>query len=343
METRWSRHEEEELLDIELLDPESEVSRDRWWRFRVEVDTYDLPYDPPLPREQTTWWLYMDPGTRCETWVIRDDDGIAAALRLQLFDDSNRHLAWAAIHVRPDVRRRGLGRALFGHAVERARTEDRRTLNVGGPRSDAAAEFADAVGAERTQTLLRSVQRLDQIDRDRLRRLAKRIAKAAPQYSLVRWTERCPDEYLGDYIHAKNGMLDAPVADGIDYEPHEAKPELLREAEDRNKSIGIKEYVICARDDTSGEFAGLTQLWNVGGIRTDQGDTAVLRSHRGHRLGVRLKAEMVAWLAEVDPRVEEVQTFNDPDNEPMLRVNRELGYRPSELWDDWTIAVRPPP
>jgi RimJ/RimL family protein N-acetyltransferase len=52
---------------------------------------------------------------------------------------------------------------------------------------------------------------------------------------------------------------------------------------------------------------------------------------------------MVAWLAEVDPRVEEVQTFNDPDNEPMLRVNRELGYRPSELWDDWTMAVRPPP
>jgi RimJ/RimL family protein N-acetyltransferase len=327
------------MLDIELLDPESEVSRDRWWRFRVEVDAHDLPYDPPLPRPLTIWWLYMDPGTRCETWVIRDPNGIAAALRLQLFDDSNQHLAWATVHVRPDVRRHGLGRALYAHALERARAEGRRTLNVGGPRSDAAAEFADAVGAERTQTLLRSVQRLDRLDLHKLDRLTTRIAKATPQYSLVRWVAHCPADYLGEYVHAKNGMLEAPVSDGIDYEPHEAKPDLLRAAEELNEQLGITEYVICARDDTTGEFVGLTQLWNVGGIRAEQGDTTVLPEHRGHRLGVRLKAAMVEWLADVEPVIQEIQTFNDPDNEPMLRVNRELGYRPSELWDDWTSAV----
>ena len=328
--------------DVEFLDRESEVARNRWWRFRAEVDASDLPYDPPLSREQATWWLYADPECRRETWVIRDGDGIAGAVNLLFYDGPNEHLAWATgMHVRPDVRRRGYGRVLYEHAVGVTRSHGRRTLNVSGPRSEAAAEFADALGLDLTQTLLRSVQRLDRIDAARLDRLATRSATAAPRYSLVRWVTHCPEEYINDYVHARSGMLDAPVAEALEFAPPAAKPELLREAEDLRARLGIREYVICARDDATGEFVGVTQVFGFSSVRGEQGDTTVLGPHRGHRLGVRLKATMVLWLAEMEPGIRELETMNDPDNEFMLRVNRELGYRPSELWDTWTAHVVP--
>lgn len=325
--------------EIELLDRESQVARDRWWRFRVDVDAFDLPYDPPLPRALTTWWLYPDPECRRETWVVRDGDGIAGALNLLLFDGQNRHLAWAQLQVRPDARRRGHGRALYAHARERARADGRQTLNVGGPRSDTAAEFAAAMGAEHAQTVLRSVQRFDDVDLTRLARRARRAANAAPRYALVRWAAHCPDNYVDDYVHAHAGMSDAPVADSLDFEPPTMKAELLRAAEDLRERVGIREYVICGRDDMTGEFVGVTQVFVTGSVRANQGDTAVLRQHRGNRLGLRLKVAMMAWLSEVEPSVRELQTWNDPENEHMLRVNHELGYRPSELWDDWSIGV----
>lgn len=326
--------------DVEFLDRESEVARNRWWRFRTDVAAHDLPYDPPPTREQTIWWLYADPGDRRETWVIRDADGIAAAVNLLFFDGSNPHLVWATdLHVRPDVRRSGYGRALYEHARRRAQDEGRRTLNISGPRSEAASEFADALGLDLTQTLLRSVQRLDAIDLARLERSAARSSRDAPQYSVVRWVGHCPDEHINDYVHAKNGMLDAPVAEGIEFTPPVAKAEIVREAEDLRARVGVREYVVCARDDTTGEFAAVTQVFALGGARGEQGDTTVLRHHRGHRLGLRLKVTMLRWLTEVEPGIRELETLNDPNNEPMLRVNRQLGYRPSELWDTWTTRV----
>jgi RimJ/RimL family protein N-acetyltransferase len=195
------------------------------------------------------------------------------------------------------------------------------------------------MGAEHAQTLLRSVQRLDRIDPRRLGRLVERAAQAAPQYSLVRWTGHCPDDLLDAYAHTKAGMLDAPVSDDLDFEPPRARPDVLRGCEELYERLGLTEYVLCARHNETGELAGTTQVWIVGGIRADQGDTTVLRAHRGHRLGFLLKASMVLWLAEQEPELHEIQTWNDPDNEPMLRVNQQLLYRPSELWDDWSKQV----
>ena len=49
-----------------------------------------------------------------------------------------------------------------------------------------------------------------------------------------------------------------------------------------------------------------------------QHDTSVVREHRGHRLGLLLKAEMVLWLAEAEPEVEVVDTWNADSNAHMI-------------------------
>ncbi len=88
-------------------------------------------------------------------------------------------------------------------------------------------------------------------------------------------------------------------------------------------------YRIYARHRGTGELAGQT----VVAVDTDvpqlgeQHDTSVVRTHRGHRLGLLLKAEMMLWLREAEPQLEEVDTWNAESNPYMIGVNEVLGYR----------------
>jgi GNAT superfamily N-acetyltransferase len=66
-----------------------------------------------------------------------------------------------------------------------------------------------------------------------------------------------------------------------------------------------------------------------------QWDTLVLREHRGHRLGLLVKAvNLQALLAEL-PGIRRVHTWNAVANEPMLRVNRTLGFAPIGQVTEW--------
>ena len=56
------------------------------------------------------------------------------------------------------------------------------------------------------------------------------------------------------------------------------------------------------------------------------------RQHRGHQLGLLLKIDMLRWLAEVEPQLEIIQTWNNVDNRFMINVNEALGYRLSQVF-----------
>jgi hypothetical protein len=52
----------------------------------------------------------------------------------------------------------------------------------------------------------------------------------------------------------------------------------------------------------------------------------VLRAHRGHRLGLVLKIAMLHWLAEEEPQLLTIDTWNAKSNKHMVEVNEVLGY-----------------
>ena len=84
-----------------------------------------------------------------------------------------------------------------------------------------------------------------------------------------------------------------------------------------------------ARHRSTGEPAAHTALV-VERFRPEvafQHDTAVARAHRGHRLGMLVKAELVRWLDEDEPQLRTVDTWNAESNDHMVAVNEALGYR----------------
>jgi len=68
-----------------------------------------------------------------------------------------------------------------------------------------------------------------------------------------------------------------------------------------------------------------------------QEDTLVLREHRGHRLGALVKAAVLRDLAAAFPEVERITTYNAEDNEPMVAVNRALGFEPAGRMSMWSL------
>jgi hypothetical protein len=53
--------------------------------------------------------------------------------------------------------------------------------------------------------------------------------------------------------------------------------------------------------------------------------------HRGHRLGITLKATVLRLLAADHPERRLIHTWNGVGNAPMQAINRTLGFRPVEV------------
>ncbi len=89
--------------------------------FRQDLALEQKPEDPPTPIEVITQWLRArPPGQWRVVFVARDRDlklaGYGVGAR-NLKDTQNAHIRWSEIAVKPEHRRRGLGRALFAHVL----------------------------------------------------------------------------------------------------------------------------------------------------------------------------------------------------------------------------------
>jgi hypothetical protein len=106
-------------------------------------------------------------------------------------------------------------------------------------------------------------------------------------------------------------------------------------------SRGDCAYRVIARHRTTGEVGGHTMV--VTQPRQPQfgfqADTAVARHHRGHRLGLLLKIDMMRWLAVAEPQLKIIETWNNVDNTFMINVNEALGYRLSRIFNMYELRL----
>jgi len=283
------------------------------------------------PTTVTTFTGMLRHGWDGETphvFVAREDGRVVGRSEYWVSEWDNTHLAWLGVVVHPDARRRGVGRALVTALVDRARSEGRTTVGIDGWDDPATHAFAEALGFEKASQAVNRRQYLADIDQDVLAKLYDEAATAASSYELQRIVGRTPDDLM-DKVSAMSAAINDAPTDDLDIEDEVFPPERIRAYEDATAARGQRMYRLMARHRETGELAGHTivaveeQRPTIG----HQHDTSVVRGHRGHRLGLLLKAAMVRWLAEVEPQVESVDTWNAESNDHMIAVNEQLGYR----------------
>lgn len=337
-------------MNIERLDTDSSADVEQWFGLAVESQRADFPDDPEPSRQAAIAGLTNPPyGQREEHWVARDGDTIVGGYGLGLPLLDNLDNAWVDILVSVRHRRRGIGRALFEHAVERARAEDRtrmigetREPSPGRPARDwAAVAFADALGAKRALDEIRRRQDLQAVNDTVLVTLATDAVVHADDYSLRRWTECVPDDLVDGLAVLEERMsTDAPLGDlHWEREPHDAAR--IRGIEHDLLVRGRASYATAVVHDATGVMAGYTRIVYDQDVPYHgwQWNTIVMPEHRGHRLGLLLKVENLRWVRREAPQLTRLDTWNANDNPHMIAINEALGYVPIEQWAEWQLDI----
>jgi GNAT superfamily N-acetyltransferase len=281
----------------------------------------DSPWLHPLTEHECVgelrWGWDGDPAVGFLATVDGADVG---AGRYEVSSYDNQHLAWLEVEIVPSLRRRGHGSALLAALVARAQEEGRTSVGLAGWDAPAPAAFASRHGFEPKSV---EVHRRQYVDGH-----PALASPDAPEYELTRWPAPTPVADLAALAELTAAINDAPT-DELDVEDEVFPPERIAAYENAWAERGHRLHRLVARHRATGALAGQTVV-AVDGERPELGeqhDTSVVAAHRGHRLGLLLKLEMLRWLAEEEPQLREIDTWNAESNDHMIGVNELLGYR----------------
>ncbi|MGV9763024.1 GNAT family N-acetyltransferase [Micromonospora tulbaghiae] len=299
----------------------------------------DLPQDPPWRESSMREYLSeVMPGERRISWVAQDDaapDGTPGAILGHVHVLLLGGIGVLEVLVHPAIRRSGIGRELVRVAARRVWDEGFQSIGVEVVGDTPAVAFYESLGFTRDYVETRSVLDLRSVDWPALTEMA---AEVGAGYRVEFWPGGPPDELIEAYARAKAEVRDS---DDVELRPSSYDPDRLRDSLATLHRRGMKPYIVLALHEQTGEVAGLTEVVVPAQhpTRADQYDTIVVHDHRGYGIDRAIKARMLLELRSAEPEVAEVQTWNAQDNESMLKVNAELGYRPDRDWCEYGVDV----
>lgn len=263
--------------------------------------------------------------------------------------------------VLPSHRRRGIGSQLFtymeGLAAELGRpvlqSSAIHTSAPGGERIVSSTGFGDIPandpGAQfllhhgYSLEMVARISSLDLTDAAAALEEHRRAAaeKAGADYRIVSWIGRTPEQWLDQKAALSTAMSTDEPSGGLATVPDVWDAERVREHDDRQEGTGRTMFTSAAEHVPTGTLVAHTELGRLDGDDQPavQEDTLVLRAHRGHRLGMLLKSANAQHLLAHAPDTPSITTFNKEDNEPMLRVNIDLGFTPIGAEGEWQKLV----
>jgi GNAT superfamily N-acetyltransferase len=240
------------------------------------------------------------------------------------------------LSVDPERRRNGVGRALFEQVLVRAKALGRRHVTSESVRHQPGGPaFAAAMGATVALQETRSRLELPPADQAGLDALLGDAREHARDYRLVRWTGVPPAEIIDGVAAMESSFLDeAPVGD-LAWEAENVDAERLRDDEQRRIDRGKIAYNagalhgdrVVAWTSLVSSVARPDHAW--------QSLTLVAKEHRGHRLGLLVKLENLAYARAAQPTLAAIDTYNGDVNEHMLRINRAMGFREKDGIFHW--------
>jgi GNAT superfamily N-acetyltransferase len=300
--------------------------------------------DPGLPvRSLTSFrdrWTSGFSGQPRQSWLGVDAAGEPVGCYLLTLPElENTTVGWCTLAVAPARRRSGAGRALLAHCASQAGLAGRLRLASEARDGSPGSDFAAAAGA--VSGLAEGTRRLD-FDGGlpgRLAGLRGAAGKHASGYSVVSWIGASAADTLDDQALLSAAMADAPRDPGVEPEAWDA--ERILELERICLGSGQQFYSVAARHDATGRLVAITQVY----VEPDtpgwgfQMTTAVLPAHRGHRLGLLVKAEMLGLLAGHEPRVRHILTGNAESNQHMIAINEQLGFTVAAVYRSWDLDL----
>ena len=296
---------------------------------RASLDAAELDIPAPVgPTKLTSLQLGSDSRPADGLWLARAGEEIVGHVVVELPWRDNTDTAHLRGTVHPAARRRGVGRALLELAMSMAHEAGRSKVYSGAYEGSDGIPALAALGFSSAGLGVNAVRRLDVHDTPRglWDRLYDEALARAGDYELIHQVGPTPEDVIDGMVTLHEAINDAPLDD----------PELESDAWDADRvrsydraMAGRRQtvYRVMARHRETGDWAGLSMLCVDEFLPTVafQEDTSVVRAHRGHRLGLLMKTDMLRWISHERPEVSATDTWNATTNHHMIAVNERLG------------------
>jgi GNAT superfamily N-acetyltransferase len=307
------------------------------WHYYKEVHAEELPEDPPMPFErQALDWRNLRDDEDFPRWLLRADERIVAVAVAFVELDQNLENGSGRIHVTASERGKGHARILAEQVFEFLAANHRIRVSTQAPTGAAVEPFLERLGMSAVLKEKRSRLVVEEVDRDLMESWVGRARERAGGYEILRLDTPFPPEVVKRFCDLMYQMNTAPLDDYIQGEEI-LTPDMWRDIEEKGEARQVDLHACIAVHRDSGEFAGLT-LIETDRLRPEQasqGDTVVHPDHRNLGLGRWVKASLFLDLVESHPALQRIDTWNAGSNEPMLKINVEMGYRPVFLRTMW--------
>ena len=282
------------------------------------------------------------PGMCRHRYLVHDEDGRIAGMATFSYPDdaSSPDTLMCQIRVLPEQRRKGIGIMLLEKAVDLATDLQRKTLqSFIVDTVPAGHEFVCAVGAEEKLNFHENVLRIADLDRQLLQTWANEGPERAPGYSVQLIHGLWPEDLFDDIAHLFHVLeRDMPMSDS--FEPAVWNAQRVSELQDHWAESFDSLSTIAIHDET-GTAVGMSDMirrktepttWIVTTTMVDP-------AHRGRSLGKWLKGAInLAALDRWDGGIYQ-ETGNAFINEPMLAINRAMGFEHEVTMTDCSLNV----
>jgi GNAT superfamily N-acetyltransferase len=315
-------------MEFRMLDPEDHDAVASAMELTNAALKVDAPFNHGFTLKEYALMLRHGwDGEVPETFTAWERGHLAGTVAVHTSEWDNTHLAWLEVLVHPDLRGGGRGSQMLDFAESRARELGRTSIGSSGWDHPGTHLFAAKHQMPRKASAIKRRQTLAHVAREQVEQMYAEAAAAASAYELLRIAGRTPDGLIAPVAELTAAINDAPL-DDLDLEDEVFPVERVQAYEAAQVAREMRLYRVVARHRESGELAGHTVVvvdserpW-IG----EQHDTCVVRDHRGHRLGLLLKSDMLRWLADVEPGLATIDTWNMESNDFMIGVNERLGY-----------------
>lgn len=298
------------------------------YRLRQRVSAYDTPWERPVSEHRFAMqirygWTGEPP--RCFQAVVGGE--LVGLAELFTSEWDNPDMVWMSFWIDPACRRQGHGTALLDALIAESVRSGRDLITLECWDIPAARAFAGARGWPVKQ--VEAVRRLHPraFSAAHWDTLATEAAEHAAAYETVRILGASPASVLPELGRLTEAINDAPN-DDLEWADEVFPAERVVQYEQANLAADQRLYRVLARHRESGALAAHTVVVVYADDPTIavQHDTAVAPDHRGHRLGLLVKAAMMQWLAQAEPAIETIDTGNAASNAHMVAINERLGY-----------------
>src|SRR5256886_10657940 len=189
--------------------------------------------------------------------------------------------------------------------------------------------FLKWLGAEQKLAEIESRLKLSEVDWPMLERWVAEGAQRSPQTKLEIYDGVLPESVLADFAPQLTSLLNTMPFESLDIGQIIVTPERIKDWNERHALVGEVQPPLITREP-HGVISGMTDITWAPYRRTliYQQFTGVRPDARGRGLGKWIKAAMLLHVRELYPDAEWVVTENAHSNDPMLKINRTLGFRP---------------